>query len=290
MKKNALKSFYQELPFFMMVPALVWQVLFCYIPVALILLLSVSRGESIFEGFTFAHYAEVMDGNHALIILRSLIFAIVNAIFCLLCAYPLAYFLARRVKRWKNVLLFLLMVPFWTNILVQIYAWFFVLERNGFLNTMLLKLGIVGEPIHLVNTPASIFIVMAYCYLPYMIMPLYSVLEKIDERLIESSYDLGANSWQTFFKVTVPLSWPGVKTGFFLVLVPSFGEFVIPALMGGSKSMFVGSLISHYFLSADNPHAGAAFTVVSGIILLTICLVTVWYFKKRVGIGGAKHG
>lgn len=287
MKQNSIKSqFTRELPFFMMVPALVWQVLFCYGPLALIVALSFSRSDIFADGFTLAHYAELFDLNHGTVIARSLIFATLNAFFCLGCAYPLAYFIARKVKRWKNVLLFMLMVPFWTNILVQIYAWFFVLERNGIVNTILTKIGIISQPLHLVNTPASIFIVTAYCYLPFMIMPLYSILEKLDERLIESSYDLGANSWQTFYKVTLPLSWPGVKTGFFLVLVPSFGEFVIPALMGGSKSMFVGSLISHYFLSADNIHAGSAFTIVSGIVLLCVCVIINQYFKKRIGVRG----
>lgn len=275
----------KEFPWFMMMPALLWQVLFFYMPGAFIVCLSVvkSCGQSLEQGFSLAYYRSLFSLEYGAIILRSLSFACINALFCLLCAYPVAYFLARRVKHAKNLLLFLLMLPFWTNVVVQIYAWFFVLEQYGLLNALLLKIGIISEPIHMVNTVASIFLVMVYCYLPFMIMPLYTALEKIDERLIESSYDLGANNWQTFFNVTLPLSMSGIKTGFFLVFVPSFGEFVIPALMGGSKYMFVGSLISHYFTTAYNVSQGSAFTVLSGIVLLCCALLANHYFTKKAG-------
>lgn len=287
MKKNDIQySFVREFPWFMMMPALLWQVLFFYIPCAIIVCLSFIKGcgQSLEQGFSFEYYKSLFSYEYGIIILRSLSFAFINAIFCLICAYPVAYFLARKVKRWKNVLLFLLMLPFWTNVIVQIYAWFFVLEQHGLLNILLLKLGLIGEPIHMVNTMGGVFLVMAYCYLPFMIMPLYTALEKLDERLIESSYDLGANNWQTFFNVTLPLSISGIKTGFFLVFVPSFGEFVIPVLMGGSKHIFVGSLVSHYFTTAYNTSQGAAFTVLSGVVLLLCALAINRFFTKKAGI------
>lgn len=281
MKKNGIKStLAQEFPFFMIVPALLWQILFFCVPFAIIVYISLFKMGS----FSLAPYITIIDVSHIQIIVRSLLFAFFNAVFCLICAYPVAYFVARKVKRFKNLMLFLLILPFWTNVLVQIYAWFFVLERNGLLNMLLLKLGVISHPLHMVNSMASIFLVMAYCYMPFMIMPLYTILEKIDERLIESSHDLGANAWQTFFKITMPLSWPGVKTGFFLVFVPSFGEFVIPVLMGGSKYMFVGSLISHYFLNTHDPYHGAAFTCLSGAVLIFVAVVCNWYFSKKAGI------
>lgn len=288
MKLGGFKAkFQKELPFFMMMPALVWQVLFFYAPMVIIIGLSVSSGAgvSLIQSFTLQNFRTLFDIPHVSIVARSLFFAFFNALICLLFAYPAAYFLARKVKRLKNILLFFLLLPFWTNILVQIYAWFFVLERNGLLNTLFLKLGFISEPLHMLNTLPSVFLVMSYCYLPFMIMPLYTALEKIDERLIESSYDLGANGWQTFFKVTLPLSWPGIKTGFFLVFVPSFGEFVIPALVGGAKTMFVGSLISHYFLTAHDPYTGAAFTLLSGLLLMLIAFLLNSFFRNKAGAG-----
>lgn len=287
MKKSDIQySFETNFPWVMMMPALLWQALFFYIPCAIIVGLSFIKGCGyvLEQGFTLDYYRTLFSYEYGAIILRSLSFAFINAIFCLVCAYPVAYFLARKVKRGKNFFLFLLILPFWTNVIVQIYAWFFVLEQHGILNMVLLKLGLISEPFHMVNTMASVFLVMAYCYLPFMIMPLYTVLDKIDERLIESSYDLGANKWQTFFNVTLPLSISGIKTGFFLVFVPSFGEFVIPVLMGGSKQIFVGSLVSHYFTTAYNTAQGGAFTVFSGVVLLVCALIINRYFSKKAGI------
>ncbi len=287
MKKTGIHyTFKKELPWFMMMPALLWQVLFFYIPCIIIIGLSFikSYGPSLMQGFSLEFYTTIVAYEYGIIILRSLIFAFVNACLCLLCAYPVAYFLARKIKRGKNMLLFFLILPFWINVIVHIYAWFFVLEQQGLINSILLNLGIINTPIHMVNTMASVLLVMAYCYLPFMIMPLYTALEKIDERLIESSYDLGANNVQTFFNVTLPLSMTGIKTGFFLVFVPSFGEFVIPILMGGSKSIFVGSLVSHYFTTAYNTSQGAAFTVLSGAVLLVCALMINYYFTKKAGV------
>jgi len=286
MKKTDIQhSFKRELPWFMIMPALLWQALFFYIPCAIIIGLSLIKayGPSLTQGFSLEFYRAVFSYEYGIIMLRSLLFAFINATLCLIFAYPVAYFLARKVKRGKNVLLFLLILPFWTNVIVQIYAWFFVLEQQGLINSILLRVGLISTPIHMVNTMASILLVMAYCYLPFMIMPLYTALEKIDERLIESSYDLGANNVQTFFNVTLPLSMNGIKTGFFLVFVPSFGEFVIPVLMGGSKNIFVGSLVSHYFTTAYNTSQGAAFTVLSGALLLVCALVINRYFAKKAG-------
>jgi len=287
MKKSVIKDFFtQEFPLLMMMPALMWQVLFFYIPCTIILALSFIKGcASVWgQGFSLDYYTALLSIDYFIIIARSLSFAFVNALFCLVIAYPAAYYLARKVKRRKNFFLFLLTLPFWTNVIVQIYAWFFVLEQNGLINTLLIKLGFIAKPIHMVNTMPSVFLVMIYCYLPFMIMPLYTALEKLDERLIESSYDLGANQWQTFFNVTLPLSMRGIKTGFFLVFVPSFGEFIIPVLMGGSKNIFVGSLISHYFTTAYNSSQGAAFTLLSGSMLLMSALMINRYFNKKAGI------
>jgi len=154
---------------------------------------------------------------------------------------------------------------------VQVYAWFFMLEYNGVINTALRWVGI--GPLATTNSFFSVILVMVYCYLPFMIMSLYIVLERLDERLLEASSDLGATPWQTFMRVTLPLSLPGIRTGLLLVLIPAFGEFTIPSLVGGSRHLFVGSLISYYTLVARDAGVSAAFTGLSGLVLLLVVVL-----------------
>ncbi len=272
-------SVLQELSFFLTVPALWWQLLFLFIPLLIIGYYSLVQ---LPEGFlTLANYREVFDPIYFRIIVRSLVLAILSSAACLIVGYPLAYYLALCVTRGKSFLLFLVTLPFWTSFLILIYSWYFLLEQHGIINSFLLKVGIISAPLMLSNNVVAIFVVMLYCYLPFMIMPLYSSLEKIDPFLFEASADLGATPWQTFWRVTVPLSLPGVRTGLLLVLVPTFGEFAIPALIGGSKMLFVGSLISHYYLVARDAALGSAFTVLSGIALLIVSLIVMYLFTAR---------
>lgn len=268
--KRIRTLFLQELPFFTAMPAILWQLLFLLIPLGIIFFYSFHISIADYTGYltpSLASYKALLQPVYLAIVVRSGFFAFLTALSALLLAYPVAYFLAMRVRRWKNFFLFLLTLPFWTNFLVQIYAWYFIIEPDGLINTILKKMGIITEPIMLANSLGAVFLVMLYCYLPFMIMPLYTALEKIDKRLLEASADLGARPWQTFAQITLPLSYQGIKTGFLLVLVPAFGEFAIPELIGGSKYMFVGSLISYYFLVARNTFLGAAFTVSCGLLL-----------------------
>ena len=154
-----------------------------------------------------------------------------------------------------------------------------MLDYNGLINTALLKMGVIQEPLHMINNMYAIIVVMIYYYLPFMMMPLYSILEKIQHDMLEASMDLGATHWQTFKRITIPLSMSGVKTGVFLVFVPAFGEFAIPAIIGGGQQMFVGSLVSHYFLAARDNQLGAAFTMLSGFVLLICALLFNWWCK-----------
>ena len=274
MKRAFTNAFTKETPFFFILPAILWQVIFFFIPLAIIIWFSIAllNEQGVWQGFTFQHYAGFFDLVYAKILARSFILALINATCCLFFAYPVAYFVARKIAKRKNFFLFLLTLPFWTNFLIQVYAWFFILERNGLINTLLRKLGIITDPLQLAHSLIAVFIVMLYCYLPFMIMPLYTSLEKLNVDLIEASYDLGATPWQTFYRVTVPLSMPGINTGFVLVFVLSFGEFVIPALLGGAKFMFVGSLISYYFLVARDTFLGSAFTCLGAFVLLFFAL------------------
>ncbi len=285
MKQAIRAALAHEISFFLAIPALVWQTIFFYIPLTIIVVLSFVHG--VHTGaicLTLENYRVLLTPTYLRIIARSLGLAALVSCSCLLTGYPIAYFLARKVQRAKTFLVFLLMLPFWTNFLIQLYAWFFLLERHGIINTVLLRIGFIATPLQLTNNFFAIYLVMFYCYLPFMIMPLYTVLEKLDATLFEAAADLGADPWQTFFSVTLPLSRSGIKTGLFLVFVPAFSEFVIPALLGGARYLFVGTLISHYFLIAHNNVLGAAFTCLTGLVLILIALAASWYFKKKGGV------
>lgn len=270
----------EELPFLAGVPAFIWQLLFFYVPLLFILYLSFRRPE--IAGFSFANYRELADFVYVKIIWRSLLLALTNGILCLCAAFPLAYFLVFKAGRLKIVFLFLLIVPFWTNFLLHIYAWFYVLERNGFLNMLLYKLGIIQEPLQILNSIWAILLGMFYSYLPFMVFPIYSALDRFDVRLLEASADLGAHTAQTFYKVLVPLILPGILTGFFLVFVPSFSEFAIPALMGGDRTMFAGTLITYLFLNGYDQPLGAAFALVSSTLIIGGAFMVYKFIIKKL--------
>jgi spermidine/putrescine transport system permease protein len=264
----------REKPFFVGVVPLLWQVLFFYVPLAFIILLSITRlAEGTVLGLTLEYYAPFLTSTYVLVLLRSLMLALVNVLLCFMVGFPLAYFLAFRAGRFKMVFLFLLLLPFWTNFLLHIYAWFFVLDRGGVLNTLLLKLGLISRPLELLNSLGAIVLVMLYAYLPFMVLPLYSVLERIDRKVLEASYDLGATGWQTVRNILLPLALTGIQSGLFLVFVPSFGEFAIPGLMGGERWAFAGTVITQYILGNRTLALGTAFTLLSCVVLILALFV-----------------
>lgn len=272
----------QQMPFFVGSIALLWQVLFFYVPLGFIVMLSFLQFSSagLWTGLTFAHYTPFFKSSYAIILLKSLVLAFVNVATCFCIGFPIAYFLSFKAGSFKNFFFFLLVLPFWTNFLLHVYAWFFVLERNGFLNTFLQKFGLIDTPYHFLNSLGAILLVMAYCYLPFMVLPIYSILEKVDRKVVEASYDLGATAWQTWSRVILPLSFSGVRSGFFLVFIPSFGEFAIPGLMGGEKRMFVGSVIANSILGNQTLASGAAFTVVSCLVLIAFIILMAYFVRK----------
>lgn len=271
-----------ETYFFLVAPAFIWQFAFLVLPLIFVIILSLSTGQGshLVQSFTFDNFYEIFHISQLRIILRSIMLASTTAIASLLIAYPVAYFLALHIKRFKFFFLFLLSIPFLINLLVQVYAWFFILEKNGVINHALMTLGLVQKPINFLNSYFAIYLVMFHVYLPFMIMPIYSSLEKIDTKLIEASYDLGASFRTTFWRIILPLSMPGVQAGFFLVYVVSFGEYVIPSLLGGMKLFFVGTLISEYFFIGKDWHLGAAFICVSCAMLFLSALAYYWLFNK----------
>jgi spermidine/putrescine transport system permease protein len=283
-KERQVQAQAQALPFFFGAPVFLWQLLFFGFPLLFIVLLSVIDTKSgtlwPHKLFTLSHFYFFFKPAYGRIILRSLLFALLNAMVCLVLAYPLAYFLVFKARRFKNFFLFFLIVPFWTSFLLHVYAWFFVLERSGFLNTLLLSMGVISRPLHILDTLAAVAIMMVYSYFPFMALPLYTTFEKLDQRLIEASLDLGATWVQTLRKIMIPLTLPGILSGFFLVFVPSFAEFAIPELLGGDRKMFVGSVVTHYILGGATVAQGAAFTLVSSGVLILSAVLLYWSIKK----------
>ena len=282
MFENLQKIRKSESYVFLMTPALIWFTAFLIVPIIFVLVLSLSIGQVSYlvDAFSLENFKEVLSFAHMSIVMRSIVLASCTALMSLFLAYPVAYFLVLHIKRFKFLFLFLVSVPFLINVLVQVYAWFFILEQHGLFNQFLLFFGFVQQPVHFLNSYFAIYLVMFHVYLPFMIMPIYSALEKIDIKLIEASYDLGATFYTTFKKIILPLSMPGVRAGFFLVYVVSFGECVIPALLGGMKVFFVGTLISEYFFIGKDWHAGAAFVCLSCSMLFLTAIVYHWIFNK----------
>lgn len=275
-EKTERNNFTSLFPIFAGTAGFVWQVLFFYIPLFFIIILSFTGPGIVgyFEPFFTTSYAQV--------ILRSLLLAFFNATICALIAYPVAYFLAFQVgRRLQSFLLFLVILPFWNNFLLHVYAWIFVLDRHGMVNSVLQSLGLIHEPLHFLNTTWAVGIMMVYFYLPFMIMPLYASLERFDHRLLEASLDLGATWWQTVRRVLLPLTMSGIRSGFVLVFIPSFGEFAIPEFMGGDKTMYVGSVVSHLILGSQTVGSGAAFTVLSSVALIIVAGL-LFFLMKRV--------
>jgi spermidine/putrescine transport system permease protein len=266
----------------LLAPVTIWLGLFFLVP--LLLILAYSFGTSgiyggITLGFNPGNYLKVFDPLYLEIIGRTFFIAALNTLLCLALGYPLAYFIVFKGRRWRNALVLLVMVPFWTSLLIRAYAWVVILGGNGIANRTLQFLGITDEPLTLIFTPEAVLMGMVYSYLPFMILPLYAALEKFDTRLKEAAQDLGASRWHTFWRVTFPLSLPGVIAGSILVFIPSAGEFVIPDLLGGSRTVMTGNLIQNQFLQARDWAFGSALSVLLAVLLLG----AIMFYVRRVG-------
>ena len=213
------------------------------------------------------------DDLYAITYLNSLKFAAITASLCLIIGYPFAYFMARAKPTVRPVLLMLVMMPFWTSFLLRIYAWKGILANNGILNHFLISIGAINEPLHLMNTQFSLIIGMVYAYLPFMILPLYANLVKMDLRFLEAAADLGATPMQAFWRITVPLSKSGIVAGTMLVFIPAVGEYVIPELLGGPETLMIGrQLWDEFFTNNDWPLASAVTVVVILLILVPMAI------------------
>ena len=217
------------------------------------------------------------DSLYFVTYLNSVKLAFIATLFTLFIGYPIAYGIARSPQPTRNILLLLVVIPFWISFLLRVYSWMGILKTNGLINGFLLWLGVIDQPLELLYTDTAVYIGMVYSYLPYMILPLYANLVKLDIRLLEAASDLGAKKWQGFVDVTLPLSMPGIIAGCLLVFIPAIGEYVIPALLGGADTLMIGRvLFDEFFLNRDWPVASAV-----AIVLLLLLVLPIVYFQKK---------
>ncbi|MNQ17916.1 Putrescine transport system permease protein PotH [compost metagenome] len=204
----------------------------------------------------------------------------ITTLICVLIGYPIAYYIARSSPRVRNLLLLGVILPFWTSLLLRVYAWVGILRNDGLLNNLLQSLGIISSPLEIYRTDVAVYIGMVYAYLPFFILPLYATLVKMDLRLLEAAYDLGAKPWQAFWQITVPLSRQGVIAGAMLVFIPAVGEYVIPEMLGGANTLMMGRVMwNEFFNNADWPMASAVTCVM--VLLLLVPLVYFQYNQVK---------
>jgi len=259
-------------------PAYIYLVLLFVVPLVLVFVYSFatrdSTGLTVLEDWNLESYKRLFTEIVFEIFARSLVLAVVTTVICLLFSYPFAYYIATRSPRVRNLLLILVMIPFWSNFLVRTYAWRVILGSEGPISQISLAMG--GEPIRLLFTTTAVLIGLVYGFLPFMVLPLYAALERMDWRLVEAARDLYADGWTSFRKVTLPLSMPGVVAGSILVFIPSLGAYVTPAILGGAKTTLLGDYIVSQFLAARNWPFGSA---LSFAVMFVMLLATIFYFR-----------
>jgi putrescine transport system permease protein len=272
------------------VPSL-WLGLFFVIPLFIVVKISLAGARVgrqpyaplLQEGADGATHLHIETGNYLILLqdtqywrafASSIEMAGFSTLLCLLIGYPMAYVIARSSRAWRNVLLMLVILPFWTSFLLRVYAWMGLLRTNGLINQALLAIGLIDEPLAMLQTDFAVYIGIVYSYLPFMILPLYTTLEKLDGTLLEAAADLGSRPFKTFLQVTLPLSMPGVIAGSLLVFIPAVGEYVIPALLGGPDTLMIGRVLwNEFFANRDWPVASAVTVAIVVALVLPIMIL-----------------
>jgi spermidine/putrescine transport system permease protein len=280
----------------LLVPAGLWYLVFFLVPMLFPLVFSFAEsdptGGVLLQNFSIDNYTRFWDCNplaygelgeciYVKVFVQTLTFAVLGTVGCLLIAYPLAYFLATRAGKWRTMLLVLIIIPFWTSFLIRTYAWQVLLADQGIINGFLLSLGLISDDarIRMLDTPFAVYLGIIYNYLPLMVFPIYVSLERLDKSLLEASKDLGANRAATFRQVTLPLTAPGLFTGILLTFIPLTGEYIIPSLLGGSKTLLMGNLVANQFLQARDWSFGSASAIV--LIATLVIFVLGWFRASR---------
>lgn len=273
---------------YFIIPFIIWTIVFTLLPLVIIFFYSLDGsgqvGQLSFK-LTPGHYSKFFEPMYLGVFLRTAKLALFSTIICLLIGYPMAYIISQKGVRMQGLLVMFVLLPQWTNFLLRTYAWMNVLRDKGVLNSLLINLGIISEPIKFLYTEGAIMMGMVYNFLPFMVLPIYSVLMKLDSRYIEAARDLGANSITVFSKVIFPLSIPGVVSGIIMVFMPAMSTFVISDLLGGGHFMLMGGLIQNQFLAARNWQFGSAVSMV----LIVIILISMYFLNKYQDNAGGEN-
>ena len=275
----------------MLFPPAFWLLLFFIVPIVIVLVYSVSYKEvygGVIPGFTLEHYKAAAEGVYLKIFARSFGYAFLTTMATLVIAFPIAYYMAFASMRTKMIIMVLIMIPFWTNFLVRMYALMTIMGESGLINQFLMFTGLTSEPLPLFNNTFSVFVGFIYWNLPFMVLPIFSSLDRLDTSLLEASLDLGANKIQTFLRITLPYSVPGLIAGIIFAFVPTMGNFIIPEFMGGTDNYMIGNLITSQFIQARNWPFGSALSVVM-IFFVMIFISLYLRFYKPSGNQGLQN-
>ena len=268
----------------LLLPTSIWLTTLLVIPLVIVIGYSLGHRGVIDQirfdwgDLNFENYTRALDPDFLPIFMRSIMYAGLTTILCILLGFPLAYWIARFSGRFRNVFLALVIIPFLTSYLIRVYAWQFILQRNGLLNSALGAIGL-GDDHAFLNTHFAVILVLTYGFLPFMVLPLYASIERMDKSLVEASYDLGHGKSSTLMRVIVPAVSPGLVAGSLLVFIPTVGDFVTPSLIGGVKTQMIGTTIADQFRSGQNWPLGSAMSV----LLMTFILIGVFFYLRRVG-------
>lgn len=268
-------------------PYLAWILIFTIIPLFLVLYFAFTTGDSQnFSTFVFSldNFKKFLTPIYISVLLKSINLAFISTVLCLIIGYPIAYIISREKPKKRNVMILMFVIPMWMNFLLRTYAWLTLLGRNGLINSIMVKLGF--SPLDLMFNDTAVLLGMVYNFLPFMVLPIYSVLTKIDKSLLEASEDLGANIYTTFKRVIIPLSLPGVITGITMVFIPAMSTFVISSLLGGNKSNLIGNLIEQQFRWTGDWHFGSSMSIILMIFILITMALTSRFDKEKEGGGG----
>jgi len=269
---------------FLISPANLYLFILVVLPLVLVAGLSfLSRGTygQVEFRFNLTNYTRLFDPLYGKVMIFSLAVGVGTTVICILAGYPLAYFLAHAPVKQRSLLLFLILLPFWTNFIIRIFAWMNILRSGGLLDILLQWLHITQKPLYLLYTPTAVLIGMVYEFLPFMVLPLYTSLEKIENSLLEAAADLGAPPAKAFLRVTLPLSVPGMIAGTILTFIPAMGMFVVPDILGGAKTILIGNVIKNQFLTARDWPFGAA----ASMVLMIMTMVLTLYYTRKAGFG-----
>jgi len=263
---------------FLLAPPAFWLLVFFVVPLVIVIgySFSVAPGEG---GFTLIHYQQALQGMYLKIFLKSFLYALVTTLITLLIAFPMAYYMAFSPPKQKMLIMFLIILPFWTNFLIRMYSIITLLGDSGLINTALMGLGIINEPIKMMNNTFGMYVGFVYWNLPFMILPIFSSLDRMDVSLLEASMDLGAGKTRTFLNITLPYAVPGLVAAIIFTFIPTLGNFVIPEFLGGTDNLMIGNVITAQYLQARNWPFGSALSTLLMLVMMIFISLYIRFFN-----------